>query len=203
VTISAALSQINSVSDTQTRFLQLLPRIRQHGQVYFRDIKCPTTKEEMIAEMLALCWKWFIRLLDRGKDPAEFPSALATFAARAVKSGRRLCGQEKPKDVLSPHAQQAHHFQVFKLPRFMGLTSTPFQDALIANTQTPPDEQAAFRIDFPRWLSSLDQHRRRIAEDLLMGERTLDVANRHGCSSARISQLRREFMEDWEQFCGE
>src|SRR4051812_43145507 len=45
--------------------------------------------------------------------------------------------------------------------------------------------------------------RRRITEDLLMGERTMDVAGRHGLSQGRISQLRRELMHDWRRFCGD
>jgi hypothetical protein len=33
-------------------------------------------------------------------------------------------------------------------------------------------------------------------------ERTLDLASRHGLSPSRVSQLRREFWQDWERFCG-
>ena len=33
-------------------FLAMVPRIEQHGQVYFRNVKCATTKEEYIAEMM-------------------------------------------------------------------------------------------------------------------------------------------------------
>ena len=33
------------------------------------------------------------------------------------------------------------------------------------------------------------------------GEGTLDVASKHGLSPARVSQLRREFREDWHRFC--
>jgi hypothetical protein len=36
----------------------------------------------------------------------------------------------------------------------------------------------------------------------MRGERTLDVAGRHGLSPARVSQLRREFHDDWARFCG-
>jgi hypothetical protein len=35
----------------------------------------------------------------------------------------------------------------------------------------------------------------------MLGERTLDVAARHGITAARVSQLRREFHDDWEFFC--
>jgi hypothetical protein len=83
-------------------FLSLLPRIERHGRVYFRDVRCPHKKEDFLAEMAALAWKWYVRLARRGKDVTRFPSALASYAARAVRSGRRLCGKEKAKDVLSP-----------------------------------------------------------------------------------------------------
>src|SRR6266566_9097163 len=81
-------------------FCSILPRILLHGEVVFRGVKCPNQKEEALAELTALCWLWFIRLVAQGKDATQFASALATFAARAVRAGRRLCGQEKSKDVL-------------------------------------------------------------------------------------------------------
>jgi hypothetical protein len=37
----------------------------------------------------------------------------------------------------------------------------------------------------------------------MQGERTLDVSQKHGISSARISQMRREFQQDWMSFCGD
>src|SRR5262249_40435352 len=100
----------------QEAFLRLLPRIELHGQVVFRTVKCPDQQQEAIAEMVALAWRWFVRLHRQGKDPREFPSALAIFAARQVRSGRRLCGQEKARDVLSPVAQQRGQVKVEALP---------------------------------------------------------------------------------------
>jgi hypothetical protein len=60
----------------------------------------------MTAEVLAISWKWWLRLVERGKNPEEFVSAIATFAVKQVRSGRRLAGQDKAKDVLSPRAQR-------------------------------------------------------------------------------------------------
>ena len=34
----------------------------------------------------------------------------------------------------------------------------------------------------------------------MCGERTLDVANKYGCTPGRVSQLRRDFQADWERF---
>ena len=69
--------------------------------------------------------------------------------------------------------------------------------------ETPPDEQAAFRIDFPAWVRTHTHRHRRLIKDLMHGERTKAVARKYGVSAARISQLRRELMEDWRRFRGE
>jgi hypothetical protein len=191
------------VINVQAVFLLILPRIERHAQIYFRHVRCPQQQDDAIAEVVALSWKWVVRLTQRGKDIQSFVSAIASFAAKAVKSGRRLCGQEKAKDVLSPRAQQRRGFSVGKLPDFSSLSSNPLMEALADNTQTPPDEQAAFRIDFPVWLATFSERQRRIIEDLMAGERTVEVSQKYGISAARISQLRREFQQDWLNFCGD
>jgi hypothetical protein len=197
ITTNASVTHIEHI---QAMFLDMVPRIELHGNIYFRYVRCQSTKEDAIAEMIGLSWKWFLRLVQRGKDPANFVSTIATYAAKAVRSGRRVTGQEKAKDVMSPRAQQIHAFAVGKLPELSTLSSNPLTDALVDNTQTPPDEQAAFRLDFAVWLAELGAHRRQVAEELMMGERTRDVAAKRGVSPSRISQLRREFEDHWEQF---
>jgi hypothetical protein len=191
-----------SVPVLQVRFLSILPRIELHGRISFRYVRCPHRRADAVAEVVALAWKWHLRLAERGKDATRFPSALATFAARAVRAGRRVCGREWARDVLSPSAQRRHHFAVECLPDFSTLGSNPLAEALVDNTQTPPPEQAAFRLDFPAWLQTRNERDRRLAEDLMTGERTQDVSTKFGLSPARVSQLRRDFHDDWQRFCG-
>ena len=205
-----------SIDDLHTAFLRLVPRIELHGRVWFRGLKCPHTREDCICEMLALAWRWFLRLIELGKDPLEFPAAIADFAARAVKAGRRLCGKHKGKDVMNPIAQRRHDFVVEPLPastrrshesRYAVPLGQQAQDALEErlrdNTQTPVPEQVCFRVDFRAWVGSRSERDRRIIDDLLQGKRTLDVADKYGLSPGRVSQLRREYMQDWRTFCGE
>src|SRR5262245_25894641 len=97
-----------TIEHLQRQFLMLRPRIELHARLYFRGVTCSQKKDDCIAETLAIAWKWFIRLIEKGKDPTRFPSVLAAYAARAVKSGRRLCGQLKAKDVISEVAQKRH-----------------------------------------------------------------------------------------------
>ena len=198
------------------RFLQVLPRIQTHAEIHFRHLRCPGRREDAVAEVVALAWMWFLRLARQRKDVAEFVSAVADFAVRHVRSGRGLCGQQRSKDAMSPVAQRLHGFRVEPLtqptrPGHDGLFSDPhgqdtrdaFEEQLRDNTVTPPDEQAAFRIDYPVWLSRLGGRNRRIAQDMALDHSTRELAARHRLSQGRISQLRREFHLDWRWFHGE
>jgi hypothetical protein len=193
----------SKLADLQDSFLTILPWIQEHGRIQFRYLCCPHRKEEMIQEMVALAWRWYLRLAERGKDATRFPSALAAFAARAVRSGRRLVSQEKPKDVLSHRAQQRHGFVVGKLPDYSSLSGNPLAEALMGNTETPIPEQVSFRLDFPRWRRAYSRRDRRIIDQMMQGERTRDLARRFHISQARVSQLRRSFHADWLHFVGE
>jgi hypothetical protein len=104
---------------------------------------------------------------------------------------------------MNPLAQARHGFVVEKLPDCETLSSNPLTLALQDNRRTPVPDAVAFRHDFPLWLSTLGDRNRRIAEDMMLGERTLDLAGRHGISPARVSQLRGEFRRGWKIFCGD
>jgi hypothetical protein len=126
---------------------------------------------------------------------------LAGYATRAVRSGRRLCGPEKARDVLSPRAQQRHPFTICRLPDHSGRNGSALEEALQDNSQTPILEQVVFRLDFPRWRRTRTERDRRLLHDLMVGERTGAVSQKYGLSPGRVSQLRREFHADWDRFC--
>jgi hypothetical protein len=199
-----------------TEFLSILPRIETHAQIHFRHLRCPGRRADAIAEAVAVAWKWYLGIVDQGKDVNEFVMALADYAVRHVRSGRGVCGQERARDVLSPRAQRMKSFKVERLQsstlrRHDALYSDPhgqnhidaFEERLRDNTQSPVDEQAAFRIDYPAWLLQLGQRRRAIAEDMSLEATTQELAGRHKVSQGRISQMRREFCTDWRRFHGE
>jgi hypothetical protein len=186
----------------QARFLEIRPQIENHGRIYFRHIKCCHRLADLVAEMVSLGWKYFVRLVLRGKDPRDFLGLFIKRLAQHVKCGRRVTGKEKPNDVMSSQAQQLHSFTVQSLPRHESSDQkNEALDALQDNHRTPPPDQAAFRIDFPAWRLTRSERDRRVIDELMLGERTLDVSQRFGLCPGRISQLRREFCEDWERFC--
>jgi hypothetical protein len=204
----AALEQLHR------QFLALLPRIELHARITFRSVRCPDWREDAVAETVALAWKWHVRLVERGKDATQFPAAFAALAARAVRCGRRLCGHERAREVLSPVAQRRHGFSVEHLPASTHspheqLYATPrgqalldvFEERLRDNTLTPIPDQVVFRVDFPAWLRTLTGRERRLIRASARGERTKDLSKQFGVSPGRISQLRREFERGWSNYC--
>lgn len=196
-------SSVTVAADLQDKFLSLLPRIRLHAHIYFRHIRCRNQKEDYIAEAVALAWHWFLRLERRGKDVATFVSALASYAARAANNGRRLTGRDRAKDVFSPMAPRRRGFAVQSLPERSTLYGNAWDEALRDNVHSDVAEQVCFRCDFPRWRGRYRRRLRRLIDDLMRGERPLDVARKYRISPARISQLRRAFHDDWGRFCAD
>ena len=164
-----------SLTQLQARFETILPRIQKQAGFAFRYLKRENEKEEAIAETIALCWRWFLRLAKRGKDATAFPTVLANYASRHVKGGRHLCGQESSKDALSDWARKRRGFRVERLREVGPDGNVTWQEALIDNTMAPVHEVAAFRIDFPRWLGKLRDRDQQIAEKLALNYRTEEV----------------------------
>ena len=189
----------STVPGITQQFLKHLPRFRAHAQYSLRHIHCRDTRSDLIAEVLALAWKHFLALTHRGKDPATFITTLAHRCSQAVRSGRRLAGSESSRDVMSPVARVRHGFAIGTLidqPR----EDDDLAEALADNTRSEVPDQAAFRIDFPRWRDRYGPRQRQVLDSLMVGERTSAVAAQYGVSQARVSQLRREFQENGEAF---
>ena len=201
-----------SLHDT---FLSLLPTIERYARVFFRHTRCKNRFYDQLAEVSALAWKWFVRLAKRGKDATRFPAVLARYACRAVRCGRRLNGQERAKDVMSSLAQRRHGFTVESLPVMQTCHDDlygrvdgqrrhdEFEERLHDNMRTPVPDQAAFRIDFPAWLRTMTARERRLIKAMARNETTNDLSKQFRVSPGRISQLRREFHEGWQMFCGD
>src|SRR3984957_6390705 len=154
-------------------FLALLPKLQTHAQIQFRFVMCRDQRADKISEVVALAWKWYVRLIEQGKDVKQFPMVFVYLVVKAVRSGRRLAGVEKAKDVMNARTQRRHGFAVKSLP----LRTRPlrrsiycsgrgqrdfdaFDEPLRDNAITPPPIAAAFRIDFPEFLNTMTERDR-------------------------------------------
>lgn len=181
-------------------FLSIHPAVERHARFAFRHVRSHHDREDAVAETVAVAWAWYVRLARQGKDASAFPTALASFASRHVRSGRRLCGAQSTRDALSPTARLRRGFGVEQLPDNVIQGRSPWQEALLDNTQSPVPEQVIFRVDFPAWLLTLTDRDHCVAEQMAVGHRTIDLATSFGMSPARVSQLRRQFYQSWQRF---
>jgi hypothetical protein len=182
----------------QQEFLQLLPCVERHAAIVFRGL--PTgEREELIAESRAAAYVSYLRLRQRRKDPHRFPSAIATRAAQHAKSGRRVGGHATSRDVLSWAARLKHGFTVRSLHHPAGDWNRFLRD----DHATPVWEQAAFRIDWPAFVARQSPRDRRIMHLLAEGHSVKRIAQRVGLSMGRLSQLRRQWCEEWRTFTGQ
>jgi hypothetical protein len=214
--IAMVKSSDTAIKGLRAKFQAFLPRIERYGRFHFRDLKCAVRKADCIAETVALCWKWFVSLAERGKDGSQFLSTLSFLAARQVKGGGRLCGKENAKDVMNPITQRRHGFKLERLPV---TTRTPHEDLygdadgqrqldeyeerLSDNSITPPPDQAAFRIDWPRFLRTLTHRDRELARFLSLGHQGTSAAAKFGLTPGRVTQLRQQWCREWRMFEGE
>ena len=199
--IAHARPRPKSTPKWHTAFLAMLPAIIRYAKVSFREFD-PETREDLVQEAVANCVVAYARLVERGKQSLGYPTVLAMYAVRQIKDGRRVGKKANVKDVYDIHAKVKGGYQL----QYIGTPHEQcggWREQLTDNRRTPVPDQAAFRIDFPQWLASLSARDRRIVDELAAGERTGVVAQRFGVSAGRVSQLRKELKESWEEFVGD
>ena len=183
-------------------FLAMLPIITTYAKIAFRHLR-GEARQDAIQEAIANALVAFVRLVQLKKVDLAYPTVLARYAVAQFRDGRRVGNRLNVREVLSPYAQKHKGFTVERLDHF-DEEENAWQEAVVQDTRaTPVFDIVAFRVDFADWLASLSRRNRRIAESLVLGNRTTDVAKKFNVCAGRISQLRRELAESWRQFVGE
>jgi hypothetical protein len=183
--------------DWHAGFLKMLPAIQSQLRFAFRHLQ-PEERSEALAEATASVAIVYARLFQQGKIDVAYPSVLARFAAAQYGSGRRVGSRLNVNDVMSQYARRRHKLRVERLDRFDA--EEGWKEVFVEDRTCTPADLAASRIDFDHWLRRLSPKRRRIAANLGSGESTLRVAQKFRLSAGSISQLRREFQQDWRAF---
>lgn len=185
----------------QAKFVALLPAIRRQARVAFRR-EPAERRGELVAEVVANCWVAFRRLVERGLEHRAYPTPLAQFAIRQVRSGRRVGTKLNVRDVLSEYCQRTKSVQVERLNRF-DTQDAEWRAIVVEDRRATPADTAAARLDIAAWLATLPHREQRIARTLALGESTSTTAAKFRLTAARVSQIRGELRAAWEQFSGE
>jgi hypothetical protein len=187
-------------SADEPNLLEMLPTIRRVASYAFRHIR-RAVREDLLAEVVANAFAAFRRLIDRGRAALIFPTVLARYAIKQVREGRRLGSRTNIRDVLSPYAKQQERLVVE--PLCQQQEGGRWEDLVVEDRRASPAEVATFKIDFADWLKQLKRSKRKLAVRLAIGETTSDAALRFRLTQSRISQLRKELHQNWDEFQGE
>jgi hypothetical protein len=186
------LDDRRTLARVQRDYQQALPHIEALARTRFLRVKDPGSREDAVANVIAIGWKQWLSAIRHGKNPRDFIGSIVDKAIRQVRSGRRLDRQESPNDVLSPRAQSSRGFSFDSLPNDLDGDGP-------CDRTTPPPDQAAFREQYGTLLGEMGQRKRRIVEDMAAGGETQELAARHRVSAGRISQIRREAERSWKR----
>lgn len=187
--------------DWHSKFLEMLPTIREHARFAFRHLR-PEAREEAVQEVVAYALVAFVRLVERGRMDLAYATPLARYGVAQMYDGRRVGNKLNIRDVLSRRCQQAKNVRVERLDRW-DAHDGEWKEVLVEDGCATPADLAASRIDFPAWLDTLGERKRQIALTLARGESTGKVAREFNVSPARVSQLRQELAASWRVFHGE
>ena len=183
------------------QFLTFLPVIVTYARKAFGD-RDPESQEDLVEEVVVNALIAFKRLYDKGKVDVAYPTVLALYGIRQVRDHRRAGCRLNIRDVSSEYAQQRKGFKVGRLDRFDRRENT-WMEILVEDRRSGPADIAASRMDFAAWLRSLPRRDRKMAVTLAAGEATSQAAKRFGVSPSRISQVRRQLQQSWNDFVGE
>ncbi len=182
-------------------FLEMLPTIRSYARTAFARLD-PEGREDAVEETIANAAMAFVRLVQVGKAQQAFPTVLARFAIAQIRDGRRVGGHLRIGEVLSSYAQRRKGFLVERLDHFSQETDE-WLEAIVEDHRTPVPDQVALLIDFNGRLIRLSRRNRRNAAALAFGNSTSQVAKRFKLSPGRVSQLRGEFYQSWQNYHGD
>lgn len=180
---------MSSFESCRTAFTARVPEMTKMANAAFRHLD-PEAQEEAVQNAMALGWHAYRGLIEQGRggDPGIITSCV-WYAIKQTRGARTLPGERpvKPKDVFTYAQRGRATFERSELTQF------------IANT-TPIPDAVSFRLDVPAFLATLSDRQQRLAEALMAGESTSEVAKRFGVTPGAISQFRASFKDRFETF---
>ena len=176
----------------QSAFVAMLPEIEQKLRLAFCRLD-PEACEDAIEEGVVHSLLAYVRLVEQGRAEVATPSSLAWYSSRHVRRGRPAGGRMNGREPLSRYGQISNDIEVNRQP-------SNWIDAMVEDKRATVADQVAAKLDVAAWFATLTKRMKEIAKDLAFGCSTSEVAERHGVTAGRISQLRRSLAKSWAAF---
>lgn len=178
-------------SKAHDMFVDALPWMQRIANYRFRHLD-GDSREEAVQNTLTLAWKGLRRLDEQDRTDAGLLKSVLWYSIRQTKAGRAIQGtnHKKAKDAIEHGKRGKVRFESV-LPDDFISKSTPILDAV------------SFRVDVPRFMATLTERQQAMAEDLMVGKGTAEVAERFGVTAGAVSQFRARFKRLFDEFFAE
>jgi hypothetical protein len=181
-----------------TVFLKMLPGVRRYARLAFRHMGAEA-REENIQNVLCMVCGALARLAEQGKLCVAYPTPLARHAIAQTWEGRVFGCPMNCEDVSSPLRMRQERVTLERLDCSES-DGDYWQEGAMYDTGPGPAESAGIRLDFRASMKGLPRRERRVAATLGAGHGSTETARKFSLSVGRISQIRRDLRESWQQF---
>jgi len=190
---------MTALIDSPPTFEVLLAKMRPYFRKYAKRFS-PNKRldrDDVMQDLTGIALQMYTSLVRRGKE--VFYSPLAMYAIKRYSTGRRFTGLNST-DVHSEHAQMQGRSEVHQFSELEGkLDELEF----MADPKANVAKTAQLRVDYGAWVSKQEPRDRQIIRDLSYGYTTREVARKYSVSDGLISQYRKRYREDWNDFVGD
>ena len=177
-------------------FEVLLAKMLPHFRYYAK--RCSRSKrfdrDDVVQDLAGIALDFYTSLVRQGKE--VFYSPLVRYSIKRYKSGRRFTGLNST-DILSEHAQLLGRSHTCQLSEFDDQDADCMEDLAVNVVNT-----VQFSVDYESWFSKQVPRDQQIITDLSYGYTTGEAAKKYGVSPGLISQYRKRYRDDWNDFMG-
>jgi len=197
MTITANISA--PVPSFDALYAKMLPHFKYFAKHHIRRKGRRGDFNDVIQELSGFALQMYNSLIKRGKGAEVFYTPLMQFAIKRYREGRRFVGSNT-KDILADQTQILGRSDTCQLSQF-----DEEQDTwdFMADRKGRVVDAVQVKIDYEAWHTSLSPKDQSIVTDLSYGYTTNEVSRKYGVSAGLISQYRKRYYKDWNDFIGD
>jgi len=178
-------------------YAKMLPHFQYFAKRHIRRKGRRGDFNDVIQELSGFALQMYNSLIRRGKGADVFYTPLMKFAIKRYREGRRFATGSNTKDILADQTQILGKSDTCQLSQF-----DEEQDTwdFMTDRKGRVVDAVQFKIDYEAWHTSLSPRDQSIVTDLSYGYSTNEVSRKYGVSAGRISQYRKRYYKDWNDF---
>jgi hypothetical protein len=173
---------------------RVVPAVKAEASYQLREFKCRAADyDDALQDSLAYAWLIYVRALEAGKDPMQWPSKVAVYAVQKAKRRRPCVGGKMT-------GSRAHLGDVYHHSRRASRISLGDLVEDVASRKAAVPDVVACKVDVGEWLDTLEPDEREAALLYAEGGCIRTVAEAMGRTRWWAETTRKALEASYEQF---